>query len=300
MTQYYNLTKFLAAGMFRKDSPIIPDGALPPQSEAGIVLTRVRQLVEERRINEAENLVFDSFDKKKPVFAAIAIELYARLSELSEEELEAADFSVEEIGEGIRDMMNFYNVKIAMKDGKPVGIAPDPEAVKAAAAARAEAIKKIPAPERLRGLTKFLAAAMFRKESPIIPAGALAEGSEEAELLMRVRLLTDDGKLLEAEQAVVGAYNTDKPIYAAIALEFYTRVCDFSESELAAADYSIAKAEEGVRGMMNFYKVRIALKNDQAPDAAKNAQPKAPAADPNADQKTAFNVVADHKKEETK
>ncbi len=115
MTKYYNLTKMLASMMFRKDSPIIPDGAVPTMSAEGIVLSRLRTLVAERRINTAENLLFDSLNRQKPIYAAIALDFYARLSMLDEAELEAADFSVEEIGEGLADMMKFYKIKIIAK-----------------------------------------------------------------------------------------------------------------------------------------------------------------------------------------
>lgn len=130
MTKFYNLTKMLAAMMFRKDSPIIADGAIAPDSAPGIVLARVRQLTDERRINTAENLVFDSLDKKQPVYAAIALDFYARLSELSESELAAADFSVDEIGEGITDMMKFYGIKLVAKKGQGAqGMPPPPGAI---------------------------------------------------------------------------------------------------------------------------------------------------------------------------
>lgn len=110
-----NMTAFLAKALFKKDSPIIPEGAFPENSEPGIVLARIRQLLDEGNINTAENLLFDSFDKKKPYFVAIGLELYARISELTPEELEAADFSREEIQQGIGDMLKFYNIKIAIK-----------------------------------------------------------------------------------------------------------------------------------------------------------------------------------------
>lgn len=115
MNKFYNLTKLLAAAMFRKDSPIIPNGAIHPFSKPGIVLNRMRLLVANKKINEAENLIFDSLDINAPVYAAIALEFYARISELSEEELKGADFSVEEIGQGIGDLMSFYKVKLVKK-----------------------------------------------------------------------------------------------------------------------------------------------------------------------------------------
>ena len=114
-SQHWNLCKFLAAGVFKKPSPIIPDGAIPAGSEAGIVWARLRQLIDARSINTAENLLFDSFDKEKPIYAAIALDFYARLSDLSEDDLHECSFSTEEIGEGIRDMMKFYDIKIAMQ-----------------------------------------------------------------------------------------------------------------------------------------------------------------------------------------
>lgn len=119
MTKYYNLTKLLAAMLFKAPSPTIPDNAFPPISAPGILLSRTRKLTAEGKINEAENLLFDSFDLKMPVYIAIALDFYAKLSELTEAELAAADFSVEEIGEGIKDMMDFYKIKLVKKPPQP-------------------------------------------------------------------------------------------------------------------------------------------------------------------------------------
>lgn len=118
MTKYYNLTKALVKTMFNKDSPIILDNAFPIDSPPGVALTKMRTLVSDGQINEAENLVFDYLDKRMPVFAAIGLEFYARISELEEKELKAADFSVEEIGDGIRDLLKFYNIKLMPKGAK--------------------------------------------------------------------------------------------------------------------------------------------------------------------------------------
>ncbi len=101
--------------LFKAPSPIIPDNAFPPASAPGVLLTRVRMLTAEKKINEAENILFESFNPKMPVYIAIALDFYAKLSELPETELEAADFSVEEIGQGINDMMNFYKIKLVKK-----------------------------------------------------------------------------------------------------------------------------------------------------------------------------------------
>ena len=115
MNQFTQLTSFLIKMMFKEDEAAIPDGKFPVGSEPYIVLSRMRQLVGEKKINTAENMLFDVFDKAKPYYVRIGLEFYNRISLLSKEELEAADFSVEEIGEGIKDMLDFYGVKITVK-----------------------------------------------------------------------------------------------------------------------------------------------------------------------------------------
>ncbi len=139
MTPYYNLTKLLAATLFKKDSPIIPENAIPDNSRPGRLLNALRQLIASRSINVAENMLFDSFDVKQPVFLAIGLEFYARLSEMSEDDLREQNFSVEEIGEGIRDMLAFYKIKIALKKAPDAANAPSAPSAGEAAPVEKEA-----------------------------------------------------------------------------------------------------------------------------------------------------------------
>ncbi len=138
MNQYSQITSVLAKMLFKKDSPLIPANAFPPGSEPAIVHTRLLQLLAENKINTAENMLFDVFDKKKPFHLAIGIDFYARVAELSPEALEAADFTLEEVGEGLTDMMNFYGVKLVRQRR-----APTPEQLKAAQL-MAEKMKTMP------------------------------------------------------------------------------------------------------------------------------------------------------------
>ncbi len=119
MNQFTQLTLAMIKMMFKEDEAAIPDGKFPEGSEPYIVLMRMRQLVEERKINTAENLLFDMFDKAKTYYVRIGLEFYNRISLLDKEELEAADFSIEEIGEGLKDMLDFYKIKITVKRTPP-------------------------------------------------------------------------------------------------------------------------------------------------------------------------------------
>lgn len=107
-------------------------------SESDFLGYRVGRLLLERRINEAENLLFDEIEPgiPQPSFLAVGVHFYEDLQELSDEELEAADFSREEIAEGLEALKRLCMVPgeepvsekqeaSSMQDHKPVSIAID-------------------------------------------------------------------------------------------------------------------------------------------------------------------------------
>ena len=67
-----------------------------------ILLIRIKRLVMDGKINEAEDVLFESIKKSKTANSIyIAGEFYTMLKELSEEQLKERNFSPEEIDEGI-------------------------------------------------------------------------------------------------------------------------------------------------------------------------------------------------------
>ena len=106
-------------------------------SESDFLGYRVGRLLLERRINEAENLLFDEIERDpQPSFLAVGVHFYEDLQELSDEELEAADFSREEIAEGLEALKRLCMVPgeepvsekqeaSSMQDHNPVSIAID-------------------------------------------------------------------------------------------------------------------------------------------------------------------------------
>ncbi len=107
----------LSRFLFKKESPLIPDKAINEENEAGQALLKLRQLVNDKKFNEAENELFDMLDVKKQFYVAIGLDIYARMSLYSDEALEANGFSREEIVDGMKDMLKEY--KINIKFGKP-------------------------------------------------------------------------------------------------------------------------------------------------------------------------------------
>ena len=66
----------------------------------------------ENKINEAEDLLFDSLDLDNKKYLEVAIDFYSRLTKLDDATLELNDFTKEEIAEGLADASNKYGIVI--------------------------------------------------------------------------------------------------------------------------------------------------------------------------------------------
>ena len=71
---------------------------------------RLTALAEEGNINEAENLLFEELDFSDPGTLPIALAFYEHLNRFTDQELEARDYSREEIFEGLRDCAEQYGI----------------------------------------------------------------------------------------------------------------------------------------------------------------------------------------------
>lgn len=71
---------------------------------------RLSALLREKRICEAENLIFEQAEEEKddPSYFALVLDFYKQLNDLSEAELNAHDFSHEEIKEGLISFFSDY------------------------------------------------------------------------------------------------------------------------------------------------------------------------------------------------
>lgn len=94
----------------KDDEEIIKD--LEEDKEANIIYKNILQLLNQGKINEAENIIFENIDMNENV-GLIAIEFYSKINQLSNEELNEKKFSREEVYEGILDISKSlgYNLK---------------------------------------------------------------------------------------------------------------------------------------------------------------------------------------------
>lgn len=113
MKQIRLLVRFVARAVFKKDTAEYKE--LIEESLAGtdILHRELMIFLEEGRICEAENHLFENIDKTEKSHLALALDFYERLNLLSDEELEKADFSREEVKEGLNNALGLFGLDFA-------------------------------------------------------------------------------------------------------------------------------------------------------------------------------------------
>ena len=88
-----------------------PAGKLPP------LLEQLCQLADRGEINEAENRLFEELDFADKSQLSTALAFYQHINSFSEEHLTAADYSREEIAEGLKDCAERFGLDSALLEG---------------------------------------------------------------------------------------------------------------------------------------------------------------------------------------
>ncbi|OQB24501.1 MAG: hypothetical protein BWY11_01121 [Firmicutes bacterium ADurb.Bin182] len=105
-----NLSRFLGTVIFQKRTSAVEivdeQGNI---SESGLLYHRLKTLIRQNKINEAENLLFTEFEQDPNEHnLEAAIQFYSELQELSDDALKNVNFSREEIIEGIESIRKIF------------------------------------------------------------------------------------------------------------------------------------------------------------------------------------------------
>ena len=89
---------------------------IPTGKEEDYQIDRLYQQLEDlwnqKKINEAENLLFEKIEISNRDYLKIAVNLYRKMNRLSDEELEKYQFSREEISQGLKEVMDLFGIVI--------------------------------------------------------------------------------------------------------------------------------------------------------------------------------------------
>lgn len=107
-----DLIRFIAMVLFGKKAfqyEIIDDLFA---SKTDTLHAELMALVAQRRLGEAEDMLFDAIEPGQRNGAMVALDFYQTLNALSDDELDAADFSREEIKDGLKQITALYGINI--------------------------------------------------------------------------------------------------------------------------------------------------------------------------------------------
>ncbi len=112
MRQIELIARYIAESVFKKKSTEYKIIEKENLSDTDKLHNKLVNLINENKINEAEDLLFDSLDLDNKKYLEVAIDFYSRLTKLDDATLELNDFTKEEIAEGLADVSNKYGISI--------------------------------------------------------------------------------------------------------------------------------------------------------------------------------------------
>lgn len=120
MRQIEDMARFLGKVMFVKTEETIPlfdeqENVL----ESGLLYKRLCTMLEEGSVNSAENLLFAEVEAfPDSAYLQVAVQFYADLQLWTDAALEAADFSRQEILDGLAAVKKLYENRVGVQEEK--------------------------------------------------------------------------------------------------------------------------------------------------------------------------------------
>lgn len=121
MRQIERMTAAIAQMLFGKGGKEYDLKEELGQERSGELYQRLTGLLQEGRLNEAENLLFFELDEAEPSMLAAAVSFYRQANTLSDQELEAQNFTRSELWDGLGEVMERYGLFIPGFWDKPPG-----------------------------------------------------------------------------------------------------------------------------------------------------------------------------------
>jgi hypothetical protein len=112
MRQIQGMVQMIARIIFGKDTITYQLTYETNTQKTDLLYKELLGLLNSFKINEAENLLFDSIEINDLNYLKIAVDFYNRLNKLSDVQLENANFSRDEIKTGLNDIVKIFGIDI--------------------------------------------------------------------------------------------------------------------------------------------------------------------------------------------
>lgn len=114
MRQIEMMAKMIAKLIFKKDNIQFNVSDESNSLEIHRLYERLVDLINQLRLNEAENILFEEINNSDLIYIEVAMDFYDRLNKLSDEELEIGNFTREEVKLGLEDVLKLYNINLTI------------------------------------------------------------------------------------------------------------------------------------------------------------------------------------------
>ena len=112
MRMINDMGRFLAKILFNKDVVEYELSGEEEHLQTDDLHKQLLNLIEQGRINEAENLLFKNLKPMDKKYMELALDFYHRLNHLDDEFLEKNDFTREEIEQGLKEIGTEFGVSL--------------------------------------------------------------------------------------------------------------------------------------------------------------------------------------------
>ena len=111
MRQIDIVARFVSSLVFKKEIVEYQPASSDMLSHSDEVYYIIMRLLQEGKIGEAEDALFDNIEFSDR-YAELATDFYRRLNAMTDQELEAADFSRDEVFDGFIDILNQLGIPV--------------------------------------------------------------------------------------------------------------------------------------------------------------------------------------------
>lgn len=112
MRQINSFVQIVATLIFQKDSIRYEIEDETNLTDTDILHKKLLKLMDERKLCEAERLLYDSYQPDNLNYLEIAVDFYQRVNLMKEKELESCQYSREKIEEGLHKVLKESNIEL--------------------------------------------------------------------------------------------------------------------------------------------------------------------------------------------
>jgi len=110
MRQLFEIARDVAGAFYEIELPFYQIAGDQASGDLNLLRTKLMELLEDSKINEAENLLFEIVDANNMNHFLIASDFYYELSKYNDDYLKQCNFSKTEINEGLLEIQNLFGL----------------------------------------------------------------------------------------------------------------------------------------------------------------------------------------------